>query len=110
MTVNLTHDEKEEIASEVTEALSSVEQGDSNKTIGFRDGHMVALFDALDETGNLEKLVDDASEYLEREAEPTRTDAMSMLVRIALAERYPDFLNAACDGYKDHLLDQVGEF
>jgi hypothetical protein len=110
VSIQLTDDEAATLADEVAAALDHVDDQELNNTIGFRDDHLAALLDALIETDHLSTLVDDAAAQLGKDAEPTRSDAVGLLIRIGLAEAYPEVIDAARDGYKDFLLAQVGEF
>lgn len=97
----------------VAEAFDELEAGDRNSTFGFRDERLVALLAGLERSGQLTDVVTDAQEALGRDVDAdvaNRSTAGSLLIRLGIQALDEDILDAAREGYEQHLTSKADEF
>lgn len=102
---------EENLEDSVSAALTRLEEGELNNTVAFRDENLAALLAALEETGLLEPIIEDTADRMGRgSADISKSDAIALLIRAGLEEYHPDIMIAARSGYRQHLVEKVGEF
>jgi len=102
-----------DLAEAVAEVLAKIDQGDTPSNLTLRDGDLAALFAGLERSGDLDRIVEDAHEALDRDGDPdslTRATALRLLVRVGLAEIDPSVIDAAIEGKQRYLTDQASDF
>jgi len=96
----------------VAEALQRVDDGDLSSNLTMRDDRLAALFAALDETGELKELNDTLHDRLDLEERRSvsKSNVLSMLVRVGLQETDPEILDSGREGYQSWLMSQADDF
>lgn len=105
--------ESVELADAVAEVLGEIDQGDTPSNLTLRDGDLAALFAGLERSGDLDRIVQEAHDALDRDGAPdslTRATALRLLVRVGLAEIDPSVIDAAIEGKQRYLTDQASNF
>lgn len=96
---------------DLADAVADAYAADISENLTIRDGNLAALFAGLEETGELETVIDAAAGELDREADGTsKAEALRLLVRIALGEVAPETLQAGAEGYQQFRESQDYEF
>jgi len=96
---------------DLADAVADAYAADISENLTIRDSNLAALFAGLEETGELETVIDAAAEDLDREADGTsKAEALRLLVRIALGEVAPETLDAGTEGYQQFRESQDYEF
>lgn len=102
-----------DLATAVADVYDEIEAGETPSNLTLRDSDLAALFGGLERSGDLEKVVAEAHNTLDRDAEPdslTRATALRLLVRVGLSEVDPSIIESALDGKQQHLTKQASEF
>jgi len=95
----------------VADALHRIDDGDLHRNTTIRDENLAALFEALDQTGQLENIQRKAEVALDQDGDDvTRAAAARKLVRVGLAEVSPEVLANAKSGREQYILEQESEF
>ncbi len=95
----------------LADAVADAYTDDISENLTIRDGNLAALFAGLEETGELEHVVNAAAGELDREADgESKAEALRLLVRIALNEVAPEALEAGAKGYQQYRESQDYEF
>lgn len=108
---NSSEDNTQSLEDAVAEAFTELEDGDLHPNLSFRDEHLSALFAALDETGEIDRVIDQASQHVDVEDLGSgQSRALRILVRVGLETVAPETLDAGRDGYRDYLSSQADSF
>jgi hypothetical protein len=93
------------------EAVADALDGELTVTQSFRDEKLAALFEALEETGQLEEVATKAGEKLGRDTEdPGKSDVIRYLIRIGLSEVDEELIEKGKEGHRQYQLSQTDEF
>jgi len=95
----------------LADAVADAYADEISQNLTIRDENLAALFAGLEETGELENVIDAAAGDLGREPDGTsKAEALRLLVRIALREVSPETLEAGTEGYEQYRESQEYEF
>jgi len=95
----------------VADALGRLDRGELHENLTIRDENLAALFEALDQTGQLEEIQRDAESSLGRDQHKvSRAAAARVLLRVGFDQIAPDVLEDAKSGCEQYLLEQESEF
>lgn len=96
---------------DLADAVADAYAADISENLTIRDNNLAALFAGLEETGELENVIDAAAGELDREADGTsKAEALRLLVRVALGQVAPETLDAGVEGYQQFRESQDYEF
>lgn len=96
---------------DLADAVADAYASDISENLTIRDGNLAALFAGLEQTGELESVINVAAEELGREPDGTsKAEALRLLVRVALGEVAPETLDAGAEGYQQYRESQDYEF
>jgi len=95
----------------LVDAVADAYASDISENLTIRDGNLAALFAGLEETGELEAVIEAAADELDRDRDGTsKAEALRLLVRVALGEVAPETLEAGAKGYQQFRESQDYEF
>jgi len=96
----------------LVDAVADAYASDISENLTIRDGNLAALFAGLEETGELEAVIEAAADELDRDRDGTsKAEALRLLVRVALGEEVaPETLEAGAKGYQQFRESQDYEF
>jgi len=94
----------------LVDAVADAYASDISENLTIRD-NLAALFAGLEETGELEAVIEAAADELDRDRDGTsKAEALRLLVRVALGEVAPETLEAGAKGYQQFRESQDYEF
>jgi hypothetical protein len=112
-TVDEADDDPVDLPSAIAEAYGEIDAGETPSNLTLRDSNLAALFAGLEQSGQLEPIIDGAYDALDRDGEVdsyTRATALRLLVRVGLDEVDGEVIEAGKEGKQQFLTEQADEF
>jgi len=94
----------------LVDAVADAYASDISENLTIRDGNLAALFAGLEETGELEAVIEAAADDWTTTDGTSKAEALRLLVRVALGEVAPETLEAGAKGYQQFRESQDYEF
>lgn len=92
----------------IKQQYEQIDAGETPQNLTIRDENLVALLDGLAEYGDLEDIVEEASESLGRDhGSVSRSEAARLLIRVGIAEIDSDVVETAIDARTEYEAEDI---